>query len=384
MNSCARLIRNTRPSEMYRHLGHLGGNPDAYDENTCTNTLLSCVQDLPSEGRDQFFADAERICAMADEVGQAAILALPEWRERISAIDAAHARAHWLFLESKDAFHQAEETRYADEHRNAGRLWDGFIGPADREVRGDCKDIQDFETKLLKVLSLERIHIERFDRLRSSDLDRRVVHLTIYSEDVPEDELVFGGQGVVEHRARKPVRETTITYESESGTIEVVGHQRATRQQVACAFAETLLGVQIDGDRLPPRRFDLSRLLDPHSFPTRPDHGIGKVKLTRLGLCSSDRRLMQILQVPFNDPSTLHEIVEEQYGDESPLDGGLYAWSARLEVQLEPEGNRKRGKKINVDITAPNKCSLRGKTAKERLLLQEHLKAWGLEHDAGE
>ena len=93
---------------------------------------------------------------------------------------------------------------------------------------------------------------------------------------------------------------------------------------------------------------------------------------------------MHTIQVPFNDAATLHEIVEDPYGEDNPLDGDLYAWSARLEVQLEPEGNRKRGKKINVDICAPNKCSLRGKTAKERLLLQEHLKAWGLEHDPGE
>jgi hypothetical protein len=384
MNSFARLIRNTRPSELHRHLRQLVANPEPWDDSTPKSVIVTTVQDLPSKARDQFLADAERICAMTDEIGQAAILALPEWRERISAIEAAHARAHWLFLESKEAFHQAEETRYADEHRNAGRLWDGFVGPADCQVQADPEDMQRFETKLLKVLSLDRLQIEQFERLRSSDLDRRVVHLTIYSEDVPEDELVFAGPGVIQHRARKPVRETTITYEPQSGTIEVVGRQRATRQQVACAFAETLLGIHIDGDRLPPRRFDLSRLLDPHSFPTRPDQGIAKVKLTRLGLSSSDRRLMQILQVPFNDPSTLHEIVEEQYGEESPLDGGLYAWSARLEVQLEPEANRKRGKKINVDITAPNKCSLRGKTAKERLLLQEHLKAWGLEHDEDE
>ena len=54
--------------------------------------------------------------------------------------------------------------------------------------------------------------------------------------------------------ARKPVRETAITYEPASGTIEVVGRVKALRGQVASLFAEKLLGVDLSGERLPPRR----------------------------------------------------------------------------------------------------------------------------------
>jgi hypothetical protein len=51
---------------------------------------------------------------------------------------------------------------------------------------------------------------------------------------------------------------------------------------------------------------------------------------------------------------------------------------ARIAVQFEPEPGRKRGKKINVDLCLPTRCNLRGKTEKERLLLDRYLKAWGL------
>ena len=43
-----------------------------------------------------------------------------------------------------------------------------------------------------------------------------------------------------------------------------------------------------------------------------------------------------------------------------------------------PKPGRKRGKKINVVLCSPTKCNLRGKTEKERLLLNKYLKAWGL------
>ena len=53
-------------------------------------------------------------------------------------------------------------------------------------------------------------------------------------------------------------------------------------------------------------------------------------------------------------------------------------WMARIEVQFEPEPDRKRGKKINMVLCLPTRCNLRGKTEKERLLLNRYLKAWGL------
>ena len=61
----------------------------------------------------------------------------------------------------------------------------------------------------------------------------------------------------------------------------------------------------------------------------------------------------------------------------------VHGWP-RIEVQFEPEAGRKRGKKINIILCAPKKCNLRGKTEKERLLLNRYLKAWGILRGAEE
>jgi hypothetical protein len=94
--------------------------------------------------------------------------------------------------------------------------------------------------------------------------------------------------------------------------------------------------------------------------------------------------LTQQFTVPFADDKPLREVLDDEYGCASPLCKQLRPWMARIEIQFEPEVGRKRGKKINVILCAPKKCNLRGKTDKERLLLNRYLKTWGLLRGAEE
>jgi hypothetical protein len=152
---------------------------------------------------------------------------------------------------------------------------------------------------------------------RSRPVDREIKLITVYSEDVPVDEVVFTAVGV-KNQARKPVRETAITYEVGGGTIEVVGRVKALREQVASLFAEKLLGVDLSGERLPPRRVDLSPLLGPITFAVEPQDEIARVKLTRLVISALDGSLTQWLEAPFADDKTLHEVLDDEYGTENP------------------------------------------------------------------
>jgi hypothetical protein len=206
---------------------------------------LKAVDELPEQKLVQLLADIDRISDMTDEVGQAALMALAEWRDRLGGIEGAHRRAHWLYVQSREAFRQAEEIRYADENQNAQRLWDGFVGPRLLEAKNDPQIIEQFKDALRGLLGVGRVHVEIFSRVRNrtDEPEREIKQITVYSEDVPVDEVVFAMVGV-KNQARKPVRETAITYEPNSGTIEVVGSVKALREQVAGLFAEKLLGVR--------------------------------------------------------------------------------------------------------------------------------------------
>ena len=384
MSKLYRFVRSVSPQDLRSHLSQsditipANLNWDAPAEEF-SKGFLKAVDELPEQKLIQLFADIDRVSDMTDEVGQAALMALAEWRDRLGAIDSAYQRSHWLYVQSRDAFRQAEEIRYADENQNAQRLWDGFVGPRLLELKNDPQIVEQFKEALRRLLGAGRVHVEIFARVRSrgGEPDREITQITVYSEDVPVDEVVFTAVGV-KNQARKPVRETAITYEPGSGTIEVVGRVKALREQVASLFAEQLLGIEIDGERLPPRRVDLSPLLDPHAFPVDPQDGISRVKLTMLTVSTFGGTLSQRFEVPFDDDKSLHDVLDEQYGSANPLRQRLRPWMARIEIQFEAEAGRKRGKKINVILCLPTKCNLRGKTEKERLLLNRYLKAWGL------
>jgi len=384
MSKLYRFVRSVSPQDLRSHLSQsditvpANLNWDASAEEF-SKGFLKAVDDLTEPERIQLLADIDRISDMTDEVGQAALVALTEWRDQLGQIEGAHRRAHWLYVQSRDAFRQAEEIRYADENQNAQRLWDGFVGPRLVDLRNDTETVERFKAALRKVLGAGRLHVELFCRVRNraGEPDREIKQLTIYSEDVPIDDVVFTATGV-KNQARKPVRETAIVYEPSSGTIEVVGRVKTKREETACLFAEHLLGIEIDGERLPPRRVDLSPLLDPHAFAVDPQDGIVRRKLTMLTVSTFGGTLTQRFEVPFDDDKSLHDVLDEQYGSANPLRQRLRPWMARIEIQFEAEPGRKRGKKINVILCLPTKCNLRGKTERERLLLNRYLKAWGL------
>jgi len=276
------FVRSVSVGDLRHHLEQNGIslpanlNWEAPEEEFCKG-FLKAVDDLADQERTQLLADIDRISDMTDEVGQAALMALAEWRDRLAAIEGAHRRAHWLYIQSREAFRQAEEIRFADENQNAQRLWDGFVGPRLVDLRLDPEDVERFKATLMNILDAGRVHIEIFGRVRSrsGEPDRNLKQITVYSEDVPVDEVVFATVGVT-NQARKPVRETAITYEPASGTIEVVGRVKALREKVAASFVKELLGMQLSGERLPPRRIDLTPLLEPHDLAVDPKDGIDR------------------------------------------------------------------------------------------------------------
>ncbi|WP_131522943.1 hypothetical protein [Nitrobacter sp. Nb-311A] len=376
MPSLTRFLRSAQPQNLMQHATRIGLDcGEADDQSALADWVLSACS--PAQ-REQLVADMEKIMAMTDEIGQAAMLQLPDWRDQLLAIEGAQARAHWLFLQSSDAFRHAEEIRYVDEHQNSRRMWAGFVVPTGLEVDIRETQLQSIEAAVRGAFGARRFHIEPIERLQSQDPDGHPnIQLTIYSEDFPVDELEFMDDGL-RSRSRRPVRETAIVYDAVSGTIEVISKRQDLRRTFAALFAQHCLGVELSGEQLPFLVFDLMPLIDPHPFPTNPEDGIAKVKLTMLTLSPSDQRLIQQFQVKFDDPATLHELIRDQYGDTNPLDGDLYPWRASIEVQFEPSNGSRRRKKIRVDLTKPNRCSLRGKTERERLILDRYLRDWGV------
>ena len=170
MASLSRFVRSVRADDFKVHLhinrvvAPVGIDWSAPAEDVAEQFLQS-LDRLSDDDRDRLIADAERISAMTDELGQAALLAMPDYREQLLTIEGAHARAHWLYVQSREAYRRAEEIRYADENREAQRLWDGFVGPRLRDVHTDPQADEQFRERLRDILKSGRIFLEPLPRL---------------------------------------------------------------------------------------------------------------------------------------------------------------------------------------------------------------------------
>ncbi len=354
----------------------------AADEKILVKALLAAIENLPGETRSQVTADFERVHAMAGEVGEKAMLGAVADRDRLievfGGLESAEERSLWLFLDDPDAFHRAEEIRYADHYRES-RSWDGFIGPVGAAVSRDPADVRAFEERLKD----HRRAIDGAGRSCLAEIFERdeggLTQVSIYLEGLPSSTVEFDGAALT-RRLLRPAIEAAITYTPRDGTIDIIAKGgRPVREAVCRIFVETLLKTEALIEPIALRRYDLSVLRRPHDFPTDPEDGIKSVAVTRLRLRPfGDGPGRLTIEAGRNDGASLHDLMRRWFEGKGPLTNGFIIQHAKLSIEFYPRAGAKRGKVLSFEITTPNKCSLKDHTEKERLIGEKYLRRWGL------
>lgn len=345
--------------------------------------LLQAVDDMDDLALARVVNDAERVTKMADEPGQTAIYGVVEDRARLDELRNAHDRALWLFLNNSVAFRHAEEARFTDEHRR-GRMYDGFVGTPHIDLRRDPASLESFKGAIRQRFASSNVHIDIFDRRRPTfdGDDCELVQIAVYREGLPDDFLEFDNGDLV-LRARRPVFEAALTYEPDTGVIEVVANDRASRQDMVRFLARDLLGVEFQQERLPFRQYDLSVLLRPHEFPTDPADGIESVKVSQLRLMPIDSVGERVtLECLRRFDRTIWDMAQERFGRADPLTGGWVVTQAKLTIRFHPSGDSRRGRTLPLIITMPHGCNLKDQTEREQMIGEKYLRRWGILRDA--
>jgi hypothetical protein len=144
-------------------------------------------------------------------------------------------------------------------------------------------------------------------------------------------------------------------------------------------FAETLLGIEIKGERLPFRRFDLETLQRPHNFPTDAEDAIKEVRVTSLRLMPLDDAGQRVtLERMRGEASAIWAMSRDRFREHDPLLGGWRITQARFVVKFHKRENEGRGKALPVTITMPHGCDLKDRTERERLVGEKYLERWQL------
>jgi hypothetical protein len=301
-----------------------------------------------------------------------------------------------VFLNEPDQFRKAEEVRYNDERRR-GRSWSGFEVEKDRVVRRDAASVADFTKAIRERFDTPHVHVDVFDRHRVilDDQECDLVQVAVYREGRPEDMLGFDANSTLSRRIVKPVFEAALTYEADTGVIEVVANTIADRRDLTAYMARDLLGIDFEEKHIPLREYHLGMLLKPFDFPTDVDDGIADVTVKELRLMEVGQPNERIILESMSGADrTVWEMAEERIGLDIGSSGHVLSvaseapeWivtRARFTIKFQPGPSGGRGKSLTLTVTMPHGCNLKDMTPHERLIGDKYLRRWGILTDSSD
>ncbi|WP_397541670.1 hypothetical protein [Roseovarius salis] len=342
--------------------------------------LMSAIEEMSRTQRDRVVNDAERVTALTDAPGQAALYSVAEDPAFLDGLANPHARSLWMFINAPDRFRHAEEVRFTEDRRR-GRMWAGYMSEAGRDVPRDAGTVHAFVSAIKEYSGAAHVHADIFDRVRTTHEGDEcdLVQVTIYREGRPDDLLRFDDKGALVRQAYRPVFEAALTYEPATGGLEVVAHDKATRLEIAKSAVTHLLGIEFKENRLPLRCYDLSVLLAPYDFPADEEDGIEDVEVRELRLMPIDDSSRRVtLENMARADGTIWSMADEMFGDRTPLREGFVVTRAKLAVKLARRPGGERRRTLTLTITWPHGCDLKDRTATEQMIGEKYLRRWGI------
>ena len=377
------FIRSTPPASLRSYFASIKAEmpPEVVWEGAASVVvppLLRAVDAMDDLSRMRVMNDADRVGAMADEAGEAALYAVSSDRNTLAALDNAHARALWMFLNEPSGFGHAEEVRYSDDRR-FGRMWDGFQCLPGLAVPRNGGPLSAFRQAISDHFDSKHVEIEICNRCRPSPdgEDDELIQVAIYREGRAGDRRAFV-DGKLDRLPFHPVIEAAVTYEPAGGTIEIVAQARETRENIVRLFAEHLLGAPFHNDRLPSRIYSLDHLSRPFDFPTDVEDNIESVRVRLLRLMPYETQGERVtLEGMGGAKRTIWQMAAARFGDYDPLAGGYKITQVQFVIRFHAVPGVRGGRTLPVTITMPKGCDLKDRTERERLVGEKYLKRWG-------
>lgn len=357
--------------------------------------IPTAMTNVVGSTRKKFEDRAERIYLMSKEVGHEAVRSLGKGLviPGKEVLPDGISRMLWLYLEKGAAFSDAEEARYAIEHRLSPKIYSGFSGPKKLALNITDESKKQFAAKMATLMGVESKDIAISDFKRSEyvageDDEEETEDVVLYqfSAAVNSDAESFDTvrDGVVETEYFVPCEKIRMTYEPASGAIEVYAPNLGMRRDVARAFADTIMKTEIKGETIPLKDYDLESFRKPRTFPAHGEN-IGAVRVTQIkverrheiggGEASAKKTVYNGLDIRIhrNESRSVWAVALSDFNiaDLTPYD----VKQVRLVIQIPKQGDR-RAHGLTVLITAPNGCSNGNMSNEERELRDRLLAHW--------
>lgn len=384
-----KFIRNTPEEDLKPLLDQYGLNLPAdfkWQRNSKKygSHLFNSIWNIDGDHKAALFDIIERIHEMVDELGQKALQTQPSigHNDNFLSLKSEHSRCLWALQNHPHEFQKAEFCASSD-YKRKSREWSSFVAPKAREIDGSKERMEDFKQLALEHFNIsKKIKVELFNRTKTDHHGKEIeiFQLVAYHDGLHRSVQTFEKEDLVT-KFIASVNEFSISYEPDSGIIEVVSDSKENRGQLAKAFANAFLRTADDVDEIKVKRYDLSKLKSPYDFMKDVDAVdlIDDVKITLLKLRAFNSKNSTTIESPFTQRCSIYDLAQEWYPRDNPLLGSSFEIKkVKLSIKFKPSDKKPRGELLHVVITNPNGCDLKDRSEKQKLIGNKYLERWGL------
>ena len=278
-------------------------------------------------------------------------------------------RAFWLMVHHPKRFEAACDVDYADSH----------VGQAqhiDLGVRATvCRDQPSMDAFCTAIAHFYKKELHCGDVVVGRLMDRAhgTQLVTIHAKDLATTQLKFVG-GVLARGVDHPTIHMALEYSQRTGAARTLikgGEKYHT--MLANAFAEHLLGVKVDAQRLKPPPLDLSGLRGGFHVPQAHQDGFAVVQLKSITVVTPDKKLRSEFSATIHShQQSVSELMAENLPNDNPLAHQWEVAAATINLYYPPANGRK-ARVVSVEVTSRGRLNLHKFDDKLRQQLEGYL-----------
>jgi hypothetical protein len=340
--------------------------------------LVDAVKEWPdADARSRMIASLMASIQLGDPASKQAMFeAVVSDGAALAGLALCHSddhRSFWLYVNHPELFERAVDLSYW-EHRGAqAQQYDLGIRrqPNGSEVAlaGLCRTVEAFYQRKMQCGESSVVHwIER---------SPGVFLLSIHVKDLATLRLEFEGKAL-KRRVGHPNIQMVLEYARTTGVVQTLVRGGAQYQKMLVdAFAEHVLGVKVNANKVKSPTLDLSMLRTGFDVPQALEDGFSMVQLKALTFLSPDGALkLECTAMQSSQQCSVHELLKEKL--HGPQEGHWTVTAAQVNLYYPPEPSRTRAKVVTIEVTSKGRLNLHKFDAKMQAQLEGYLVSMGI------
>lgn len=330
------------------------------DSVETSKRLMEMVQSNPNAYvRDRTLAALNSCANLGNELCRQAIFQAvhgrPEVIARLISCKSDLHRAFWLYVHEPQLFEMASEIEFLDHHAHQTQQHDLGLK---RLVRRDDESITAFEEAISRFYQRElgcgEVCVANvLDRTQGTQL------VTIRAKDLPSLELQYQGDQL-QRQIGVPNIHMVLEYAQATGVVRTLIRGGAKYHAMLCAaFAQYLLGVEVDAQNLKAPKLNLAALRRGVVIPQAIEDGVIGLQVKSVTVVSGCGQLMlECVASSSDNLQCVTELLNEFFTSENPLLRGWSIQAAILNFHLAPIKGKRRSPVVSVEVTSKGQMNL--------------------------